>query len=76
MSQRNAKKQIALSTKNRQTLGPMFAQVNTYIRGVRDSLNVPENWVILNDQQGVPAAFVPPPEQPEEKKAKKKGKTK
>ena len=53
---------IALGTKARQTLGSLLGQVNTYIRATKDALNVPDDWVVQHDQQGIPAAFVPPKE--------------
>ena len=81
MSQRKAKKQIALGDSARQLFGPMIQQINTAIATARATLNVPADWVTVVDKQGVPAAFVPPqvPEGPTrvgEKKKKKKKKKK
>ena len=77
MSKRNAKKQIALGTKLRQMIGPLVGQLNTILATARATLNVPDGWGMVNDQNGIPAAFVPPekPEGPKavvKKKAKKK----
>ena len=76
MSQRKPKDQIALSTKIRQKVAPMIGNLNMYLSAVRDSLNVPDDWVMMNDQQGIPAAFVPPkePEVPTKVVKKKAGK--
>jgi len=68
MSKRNAKDQIALGDAVRQLLGPMIGQLNTAIATARATLNVPADWVMVSDKQGVPAGFVPP-EKPEGPKA-------
>ena len=77
MSQRKTKDQIGLSTAVRQELAQMIVPLNAYIRATRSNLNVPADWVMVNDQQGNPAAFVPPqvPEGPT-KVVKKKRKSK
>ncbi len=71
-------KRIVLGRAVQQRLAPMLAQVNQYLQAVRDTLNVPDGWLLENDQRGNPVAFVPPPEPPEgpKKVVKKKKKQK
>jgi hypothetical protein len=62
MSQRkSSKKEIAMSRSVREKIAAMLSPVNNYLSGVRDTLNVPADWVMINEQ-GIPSAFVPPDE--------------
>lgn len=65
MAKKQKVKSIQMSTSVREKVAQMVAQLNLYLQAVRDTLNVPEGWVMVNDQRGVPTSFAPPKEKPE-----------
>ena len=65
MSRRKAKVEkdrIILSEPVRQRLAAMIGPLNQFLAGVRLTLDVPNSWGLVNDQNGFPVAFVAPPE--------------
>ena len=54
------KKSIMLGATARQKLAAIIVEANRYLATARDVLNVPEDWVVSHDQNGIPSGFAPP----------------
>jgi len=63
MSRRNKKeekKPVKLNETAQQRVTSIIVELNRYLAAARDILNIPTDWVVTNNQNGVPSGFAPP----------------